>query len=126
LDYKKKNLNGQLNDNNPQIRILVYSRAFLSFSTSIEKAKTFMHDINGTKKVLFELKNDRKSEIISNADFRKINALNENEILFFPFSSFIITDILPVDDYYTIYLNYLGMYEEVIKKILKKLKINLN
>ena len=122
LDYKKKYLNGQSNDNNLQIRILVYSRAFLSFSTNIEKAKTFMKNINGTEKVLFELKNDIKSEIISNADFRKINKYNENEILFFPFSSFIITDILPINDYYIIYLNYLGMYEEVIKQNIEKIK----
>lgn len=122
LEFYNKDSYITLNDNDFQKGILVYSRAFLSFSTNQGIAKSFMKNINGTTKVFFKLENNLKSEIISNADFRKINSLNENEILFFPFSAFIIKKISFDKDHYIIEINYLGIYEKIIKIKIEEIK----
>ena len=112
------------NENNQESKILIYSRAFLSFSLNKERVKKkFMRDKEGTEKVFFILENKSKDKFVSNADFRRINSnQKEEEILFFPFSSFIIESIKKEDDYYLIEINYIGIYEKEIQKKIEKIK----
>ena len=114
---------------------LMYSRAFLSFSKRKEVclSGTFIKDIPNTRKILFELKNNLDNKLLSNANLYKISAIpSEDEILFFPFSAFIIDDIklhniTNIGDIFFISLKYLGLYEERIKKKAEKLdKIDIN
>ena len=116
------------NKNNPESKILIYSRTFLSFSLEEKIAKKFMKNkpvTEKTEKVFFILENKSKDKFLSNADFRRINSnKKEKEILFFPFSSFIIEDINKKDDYYEIKINYIGIYEKEIQNKIEKIKDN--
>ena len=119
--YKSEELN---NIDNFESGILVYSRAFLSFSLKMDIAKRFMkNNIDGTSKVLFILDNKSKNKFQSNANLSRISKYKkEIEILFFPYSSFIIKDISFKNDYYEININYIGIYEESINKYMEEIK----
>ena len=111
------------NEKKDELSYLVYSRAYLSFSLDKSLIVQFLKDIKGTKKVLFKLENNKNNKILSNAQLKDISFFrDENEILFFPFSSFIIKNIYLDNDIYCIDLLYLGVYEEKIKE--KIVKIN--
>ena len=116
LNFYKNKKN---NDEN-QPKYLIYSRAFISFSKDREVSMNFIKDIPKTKKILFQLKNNFNIKNLSNASLSKISVYpSENEILFFPFSSFIIENIIKKEDIYHISLEYLGIYEEKIKSKIK-------
>ena len=117
--YKNKNKN-IINDDFQSL-YLIYSRTYLSFSIDKNISIKFLKNIKNTKKVLFQIENNlinKKNNIISNANLYNISLFqNEKEILFFPFSSFIIKNIkLEIDGIYYINLLYLGIYEDIIKK----------
>ena len=106
IDYKNK---GKLNN------ILVFSKAFLSFSETESQAKKFIGKVdNNFLGVLFILENLNNNNQESNADIQKFSAYqNEKEILFFPGSSFIIKNIFYLNNQIVkIILNYNGKFKE--------------
>ena len=115
-----------ITNNEFQSSYLIYSRAYLSFSTDRNISLKFIRNIQNKKKVLFQIENNLNNKInnkICNADLYNISFIqNEKEILFFPFSSFIIKDIKLVGDIYYINLLYLGIYENFIKRKMDEMK----
>ena len=104
---------------------LIYSRAYLSFSKDKDISLGFINNIKGTKNVLFQLKNNINNSIYSNADLKYISIIpGENEVLFFPFSSFIIDNIDINNNIYYVDLLYLGIFENQIKNNYKVLQEN--
>ena len=104
---------------------LIYSRAYLSFSKDKDISLGFINNIKGTKNVLFQLKNNINNSIYSNADLKYISIIpDENEVLFFPFSSFIIDNIDINNNIYYVDLLYLGVFENQIKNNYKVLQEN--
>lgn len=100
-------------------KILFYSRTFLSFSKKKEKAMGF----NGN--VLFELQLNylNLKEIQSNASIEKFSSYSdEEEVLFYPYSSFSIESITKEDNLVKIVLVSLGKYKEITKKVMDKYK----
>ena len=62
---------------------------------------------------------------MSNADIKEISFIpEENEVLFFPFSSFIITNINLKENIYYIDLEYLGIYKDQINKCIEEVNNN--
>ena len=111
--------NRKVNDENEPL-YLIYSRAFLSFSKNKGVSLGFLKDIPNTRKILFQLKNNQNNKILSNASLCTISVFQyEEEILFFPFSTFIIKNIINEDGIYYITLEYLGLYEKRIKEKIK-------
>ena len=104
---------------------IIYSRAFLSFSKKEETAKNFINYIEGTKMILFRLNYIFDEDMLSNGDLEDIsdNPI-EQEVLFFPFSSFIITFIDKKDDIDYIDLEYLGIYKDTITKCIEEINNN--
>ena len=115
-------------------KIQVYSRAFLSFSLNEKKSHKFLKkETDDLIPMKFILKPKNEGEIFaSNADIRQYSIYNEEEVLFFPFSSFIIEDNIREEKIENInariiYLNYLGQYEKEIKlKISETLDKNIS
>ena len=102
-------------------KILFYSRCFLSFSRNIKVAQSFSGN------VIFELnlKYLDLNEIQSNSDISKFSAYSsEEEIVFYPFSSFSIEKIINENGKTKIILECLGKYKDSIKEIMKKYKNN--
>ena len=91
----------------------------MSFSIDKNVALSFMQNKNPTEKTvraLYILKAesgwDHKNA--TNADLNDISYFeDEREILLFPFSIYEISDIIKKNNYYEIYLNYLGKYKEL-------------
>ena len=108
--------------------VVVFSKAFLSFSEKIEKANTFCKNSNDTKLgCLYILENENKNLHESNADIQTLSKYpDEKEILFFPGSSFIIKDIKEINENkIEIILNYNGKFKEKYNSIYDdKEKIN--
>ena len=75
--------------------VVVFSKAFLSFSEDESKARAFCGKTNDTKVgCLYILENNNTNLNESNADIHNYSIFpEEREILFFPGSSFIIKDI---------------------------------
>ena len=95
--------------------IVVFSKAFLSFSESKEKAIKFCGKSNSTKVgCLYILENSKNNLHESNADIQNISVFpKEKEILFLPGSSFIIKEFKILnDDKIEIILNYNGKFKE--------------
>ena len=116
-------------------RIQIYSRAFLSFSINKNISLRFLKKIEDEKLIPVLLIIDKKEDgeiFASNADIRQYSVYNEEEILFFPFSSFIIEEkieeqIIKGIKTKIIKLNYLGKYEKEIKlKISETLDNNID
>jgi len=106
IDYKNK---GQLN------KIAVFSKAFLSFSEIQSEAMKYVSKAdNNCLGILFTLENLNNNNQESNADIQKFSAFQkEKEILFFPGSSFIITDISYLNNQtVNVLLNYNGKFKE--------------
>ena len=133
--YESNKEQGNNNDINNKFKptALIYSRAFLSFSLKIEKAEEFMNRNSNTgnsnnsnlTKVLFILENLSQNKMSSNVTFNKKINPKEQEILFFPFSSFVVNKIEEKkdnEDYYKIHLNYLGIYKHIIEETIEEIK----
>ena len=118
--YNNIKINENVNEFHPSY--LIYSRAYLSFSKNKNKSLSFIGNIPNTKKILFLLKNNSENKLLSNANLYNISVFqNEEEILFFPFSSFIIKKIEEKENIYYIDLIYLGIYENKIKENIEKI-----
>ena len=113
---------------------IVFSKSFLSFSKNKMVAENFMYQCNDVNsfRVLFILEKDDNIEynLSTHADIEKISFFpGEKEVLFFPFSSFEIKEIKPVNIgygvIYEIKLLYLGKYLKDIEKE-KSIIINKN
>ena len=80
---------------------MIYSRSFLSFSKKKEEALKFLYENTNDEQVSSILEVNGLQEKIDENEFYSSNAYikefsrfpKEDEVLFFPFSSFIITDI---------------------------------
>jgi hypothetical protein len=119
--YKNRNLNKEKFEPS----YLIYSRTFLSFSKNESVAKNFAGSRDGAKKILFRLNNNFLDNITSsNADLKDISDIPEEEVLFFPFSSFIITNITIKENIYYIDLEYLGMYKHIINECIEEINNN--
>ena len=95
--------------------IVVFAKAFLSFSEDKNSALGFCGQSDNTKiGCLYVLENNKKNLHESNADIQNISVFpNEKEILFFPGSSFIIKDIKELNNNkIEIILNYNGKFKE--------------
>ena len=95
--------------------IVVFSKAFLSFSEDREQALKFCGETNESKVgILYILENNNINLHESNANIQKISFFqNEKEILFFPGSTFIITNIKDIkNNKIEITLNYNGKFKE--------------
>ena len=100
---------------------LIYCKSFMSFSIDKNVALNFMRNKNPTEKttrVLYILKAesgiDHKN--VTNADLNDISYFEEErEILLFPFSIYEINAVIKKNNYYEIYLNYLGKYKELFQ-----------
>ena len=93
----------------------------MSFSRNIKVANSFSGN------VIFELslKYLDLNEIQSNSDISKFSAYSsEEEIVFYPFSSFSIEKIIEENGKTKIFLESLGKYKDSINEIMKKFKNN--
>jgi len=133
-DSELQRLEKCLNEQNETIfpKLILYSRGFLSFSLLREMAEDFMdksNPPNNHKKVLFLVQpfNSNNStnvnnqdflidEFLSNAYIKEISRFpEEEEVLFFPFSSFEVSKInSEFSDHVEITLEYLGKYRQNI------------
>jgi len=88
--------------------IVVFSKAFLSFSEDESKARKFCGKTNETQVgCLYILENNNINSHESNADIQNYSVFpKEKEILFLPGSSFIITNIKDNNNKLEIILNY--------------------
>ena len=103
------------NDNFPGT--VVFSRTFLSFSKSREKAEEFLkikNDNNNLSKALFILKENKNIDydLATHCDIEEISVYpDEKEVLFLPFSPFEVLDIgkeqINGEETYIIHLLYL-------------------
>ena len=114
------------NSDNFKPKVLIYSRSFLSFSVKKDIALKFIKYIEGNTSILFEVLNHSNNN--SNAVLSSISDYQEEEILFFPYSSFIIKEIITNENekYKTIVLEYLGVYQNIINQSLKKVENETN
>jgi len=97
--------------------VVVFSRAFLSFSEDKAKALEFCGNSNKDKNIigcLYILQNNNINSKESNADIQNFSVFpDEKEVLFFPGSSFIITKISDINNNRVeITLNYNGKFKE--------------
>ena len=111
-DTELEKLKNNLNNN---IKVIYYFKSFKSFSKNLNKAKNFIKPgRNGSTSLLFTLENHNNNiDGVSNADIKEFSYFpNEEEVLFFPFSSFEVEKIENVDEgerkYVNIILKYLG------------------
>ena len=118
---------------------LVYSRAFLSFSKNKDQALKFLKENKNEDLVscIFEVNGleEENKEIIdenetfsSNAEIKDFSRFkNEDEVLFFPFSSFIISEIEDSKEknieVKRITLEYLGKFRKQINSVIQKINI---
>ena len=94
--------------------VVVFSKAFLSFSEDKNEAISFCGNSDNTKLgCLYILENNNKNLHESNGDIQKFSIFpEEKEILFFPGSSFIIKNIKHNNNIIEITLNYNGKFKE--------------
>ena len=94
--------------------IVVFSKAFLSFSEDKSKAISFCGKSDDSKLgCLYILENNNKNLHESNGDIQRFSVFpDEKEILFFPGSSFIIKNIKENNNILEITLNYNGKFKE--------------
>ena len=108
LEKLRKNLN-------ENAKVIYYFKSFKSFSKNLEKAKKFIKPPRqDTTSLLFILENyNNNIEGVSNADIKEFSKFpGEEEVLFFPFSSFEVEKIDNGNEeqknYIKITLKYLG------------------
>ena len=120
LQNLRNNLNINKNDNLP--KVIYYFKSFKSFSKNKEMAKRFIKKAeNGSIGLLFILEKydeELEEEFISNIEIKEFSEFpNEDEVLFFPFSSFEVNKIEDSDEgYVIIFLKYLGKYKSYIEE----------
>ena len=105
----------QYNEKGKLSNVVVFSKAFLSFSEDKEEAIKFCGNTDGNKiGCLYILQNNNINLKESNADIHNFSVFpNEKEILFFPGSSFITSKLKDIDDNkIEITLNYNGKFKE--------------
>ena len=101
-------------------RVIIFSRAFMSFSLDINVAMDFLKNkipSDKTGRALYILKAESKLDYTSatNVDLEGISYYeDEREVLLFPYSVYEIDDIQKTEKFYKIYLNYIGKYKEII------------
>ena len=109
---------------------LIYSRQFLSFSQDKNVSLKFIakQKNDSTNLVLFELDASKSKELFaSNIDIEKFSKNPKNkEVIFLPYTCFIIDGEIKEDTfekrkYKKIKLNYLGNYENQIKKAINNI-----
>ena len=138
-----------LNDNELQIIInksksnyikdkLIYSRKFLSFSSSEEIAKNFISlkyikKANSTNYILFKINpfpGNKEDAKCYNVDMEEYSSFqNEKEYLFLPYSPFILESVEKSSIFvnnaniniYLINLNYIGTYKVIIDESIKNI-----
>ncbi len=122
MEKIKEFYNKKGNSKDCENKVMIFSRTYLSFSLNEDTALGFIKYKEGYSSVLFELLNDEKKN--SNAIISSFSVFpGEAEILFFPFSSFLIKEIIDENQNLTrIKLEYLGIYENIIKENMKKNK----
>ena len=103
----KKKQNGEL------FAVILFTKIFLTFTKDEIIENNFLNSYNNNNqlfKVLFVLEKDNRIDysLFTHTDF-------ENSILFFPFSSFDITNITHNNGKYEIKFSYVGKYLESIK-----------
>ena len=94
--------------------VVVFSKAFLSFSEDKSNAMTFCGKSDYSKLgCLYILEQNNKNLHESNGDIQRFSVFpNEKEILFFLGSSFIIKNIKEINNMLEITLNYNGKFKE--------------
>ena len=109
-------------------KVLIYSRSFLSFSKEKEVAISFLKETKDDLiPVMFILNSIKVEEAFSsNADIEQYSIYREKEVLFFPFSSFVVEKEIEVEtingiETKIINLNYLGKYRKEIEEKIKSL-----
>ena len=127
LQKLKDNLNNNKN-NNEVPKLIHYFKSFKSFSKIRAQAEKFMKRAKKNKNedatlLMFIInENNIEEEFVSNAYIKEFSKFQkEEEVLFFPFSSFEIEKIEDENDHVNIYLNYLGKYKSYIEE--KKLDV---
>ena len=117
------NIYNSINNNNKQ---LIYSRCFLSFSTDESVAHGFLkepHSDNIVSILLVINSSVNNETYASNTDVKEFSFYEgEEEVLFFPYSSFVVDSIEDIDYYKQINLSYLGVYKNEIKEEYKNIK----
>ena len=130
-----QNIQNILNDNslnNNLPKVIYYLKAFKSFSKNKNKSEGFIRDSSKESTGMFFIltkdednnnnkNNNIEDEFISNADIQEFSRFkSEEEVLFFPFSSF---EVLKIENgeirgkkCVIIYLKYLGRYKKYIEK----------
>ena len=105
------------NSNNTQPKIFVCSKIYLFFSEIRDVAIKDIKKKKGYSSVLFEIEINRKNN--SNANLSSFSFYpDRKEILFFPFSCFLIKDVCDDANQTKIILEYLGIYEKRIDEII--------
>ena len=110
---------------------LLYCKSFMSFSLDKNIALGFMRKKNPKSyqtRVLYILLNGNNiyDKFATNADLTEISYYtHEKEILLFPFSFYEINKIEEKNNYYEIYLNYLGKYRKSYHSTDKSQVLNL-
>ena len=109
-------------------KVLIYSRSFLSFSKDKNVSMKFLKKAkNDLIPIMFILNTMEIDEnFSSNADIEKYSIYNEKEVLFFPFSSFLVEKEIKMEkineiETKIIHLNYLGKYRKEIEEKIKSL-----
>jgi len=114
-------------------KVLIYSRSFLSFSKDKNVAIKFLNEAKYNLIPIMLILNTIKVDeaLSSNADIEQYSFFNsetnnEKEVLFFPFSSFLVEkeiedETINGKEIKIIYLNYLGKYRREIEDKIKSL-----
>ena len=128
----KKDLENLENNLNGNIKTLIYTKQFQSFSQSEEMAKNYINYIDKDSiPVLYEVnKLEAQEAFASNIDIGDLSCFPENkEVLFFPYTCFIVEKIekkkMKINskniEVRVIKLNYLGNYQQKINDLFKNL-----
>ena len=120
LQELRDTFNNNVNINFP--KLIYYFKSFKSFSKKRKKAEKFMRNEPDSMPLLFIVKNNHvEGEFISNAYIKDISEFpDEDEVLFFPFSSFEVEKIENENNHVNIYLKYLGRYKSRIEEMKPK------
>ena len=119
--------NRKINKKEFEPSYLMYSRTFLSFSKEEDKILQFLSSGEGTQTIIFRLNNILDNKTLTNADLKEISDIpEEKEVLFFPFSAFILTNLTKIKNknIYYIDLEYLGIYKHNIDKCIEEVNNN--
>ena len=106
-------------NNNELPNVIYYFKSFKSFSKKKKIAMKFMKNATQDCSLLLFIvgTNNIEGEFISNAYIKDFSQFaKEDEVLFFPFSSFEVEKIEDEGNHVNIYLKYLGRYKSLIEE----------